>query len=102
MSRTMPTSAETPNEIVQSHRMGAQPPRHSAVPDSLDRHRRRAELHQARPARGSELLRAVDDGNGDLARLDGAADPGRSTQPNGEEVRAARPLREGQDEVGRE
>ena len=32
-----------------------------------------------------------------LARRDRATDPGRGAQPHGEEVRAARPLREGQD-----
>ena len=77
--------------------MGAEPPRHRAVPDPHDRHRRRAGLRQARPARRPELLGAVDDGDGDLARRDGAAGPGRAAQPHGEEVRAARPLREGQD-----
>ena len=86
-----------PDEIVQPHRMGAEPPRHRAVPDPRDRHRRRAGLHEARPARRPELLRAVDDGDRDLARRDGATDPGRGAQPHGEEVRAARPLREGQD-----
>ena len=33
----------------------------------------------------------------DLAGRDRATDPGRGAQPHGEEVRAARPLREGQD-----
>ena len=50
---------------------------------------------QARPARGPEVLRAVDDRDGDLAGRDRAADAGRSAQPHGEEVRAARPLRQG-------
>ncbi len=77
--------------------MGAEPPRHRAVPDPRDRHRRRAGLHEARPARRPELLGAVDDGDRHLARRDGATDPGRGAQPHGEEVRAARPLREGQD-----
>ena len=63
----------------------------------VDCRRRRAGLHQARPARRPELLGAVDDGDGDLARRDSAAGPGRGAQPHGEEVRAARPLREGQD-----
>ncbi len=77
--------------------MGAGPPRRRAVPDPRDRRRRRAGLHEARPARRSKLLGAVDDGDRHLARRLGAADPGRSAQPHGEEVRAARPLREGQD-----
>ena len=77
--------------------MGTRPPRHRALPDSRDRHRRCAGLHEARPARRPELLRAVDDGDGDLARRDCAAGPGRAAQPHGEEVRAARPLREGRD-----
>ena len=77
--------------------MGAEPPRRRSVPDPRDRHRRRAGLHQARPARRPELLGAIDDGDGDLARRDSAAGPGRSAEPHGEEVRAARPLREGQD-----
>ena len=77
--------------------MGAQPPRHRPVPDPRDRDRRRAGLHQARPARRPELLGAFDDRDGDLAGRDRATDPGRSAQPHGEEVRAARPLREGRD-----
>ncbi len=84
-----------PDEILQPHRMGAEPPRHRAVPDPRDRRGRRARLHQARSARRPELLRAVDDGARDLARRHGATDPGRGAQPHGEEVRAARPLREG-------
>jgi hypothetical protein len=85
------------DEIVQPYRMGAAPSRRRALPDPGDCHRRRAGLHQARPARRPELLGAVDDGDGDLARRHGAAGPGPGTQPDGEEVRAARPLREGQD-----
>ena len=77
--------------------MGARPSRHRAVPAPRDRHRRRAGLREARPARGPELLRAVDDRDGHLARRDRAANPGRAAEPHGEEVRAARPLREGQD-----
>ena len=85
------------DEIVQPHRVGAEPPRHRAVPDPRDRDRRRAELHEARPARGPEVLRAVDDRHGDLAGRHRAADAGRGAQPDGEEVRAARPLRQGRD-----
>ena len=44
-----------------------------------------------------ELLRAVDDGDGPLAGRDRAAGAGRGAEPHGEEVRAARPLREGRD-----
>ena len=85
-----------PDEILQPHRMGAR----TTAPIVLFliiviAHRRRARLHQARPARGPELLRAVDDRDGHLAGRDRAADPGRGAQPHGEEVRAARPLREG-------
>ena len=50
---------------------------------------------QAGPAGGPELLRAVDDGHRHLAGRDRAADAGRGAQPHGEEVRAARSLREG-------
>ena len=95
--RATPTRSRPPDEVVQPHRMGAEPPRHRAVPDPRDRHRRRAGLHEARPARRPELLGAVDDRDGDLARRHRAADPGRGAQPHGEEVRAARPLREGRD-----
>ena len=95
--RATPKRSRPPDEIVQPHRMGAEPPRHRSVPDPRDRHRRRAGLHEARPARRPELLGAVDDGDGHLARRDGATGPGRGAQPHGEEVRAARPLREGQD-----
>ena len=54
-------------------------------------------VHAARAARGSEVLRAVDDRDGHVARRHRPADPGRGAQPDGEEVRAARPLREGGD-----
>ena len=90
-------ASRPPDEILQPHRVGARPPRHRPVPDPRDRGRRRAGLHEARAARGPELLRAVDDGDGDLARRHRAADPGRGAEPHGEEVRAARPLREGRD-----
>ena len=53
------------------------------------------QLHQARPARGPELLGAVDDRRRRLAGCDRPADAGRGAQPHGEEVRAGRPLREG-------
>ena len=95
--RPTSTRSRPRDEIVQPHRVGAEPPRHRAVPDPRDRHRRRAGLHEARPARRPELLRAVDDRDRDLARRHRAADPGRGAQPHGEEVRAARPLREGRD-----
>ena len=74
-----------------------EPSRHRAVPDPRDHDRRRAGLHEARPARGSEVLRAVDDGDGDVARRHRPADAGRGAQPDGEEVRAARSLRQGRD-----
>ena len=85
----------TPDEILQPHRMGARPSSDRRVPDARDRHRRHARVRPARSTRRSELLGAVDDGDGLLAGRIGAADPGRSAQPDGEEVRAARSLREG-------
>ena len=66
MTTTRPS--RPPDEILQPHRMGAQPPRHRAVPDPRDRRGRHARLHAARPARGSELLRAVDDRHGRSGR----------------------------------
>ncbi len=95
-SRT-PVTLRPQNEKLQSLRMGAESPRHRAVPDPGDRRRRRAGIHQARSARRPELLGPVDDGDRHVARRDGATGPGRVAQPHGEEVRAARPLREGQD-----
>ncbi len=77
--------------------MGAEPPPRRAVPDPRDHDRRRAGLQEARPARRPEVLGAVDDRDGHLAGRDRAADAGRGAQPDGEEVRAARPLRQGQD-----
>ena len=92
-----PKRSRPRDEIVQPHRMGAD---HRAIVLFLILVIAIGGVlgfTQARPARRPELLRAVDDGDGDLARRDGAADPGRGAQPHGEEVRAARPLREGQD-----
>ena len=77
--------------------MGARAPGRGALPDHCDLDRRRLQLHQARPTRGPAVLRAVHDGDRDLARRDRAADPGRTPEPDGEEVRTARPLRQGRD-----
>ena len=65
--RPTPKRSRPLDEVVQPHRMGAGPPRHRAVPDSRDRHRRRAGFHKARSARRPQLLRAVDDGDRLLA-----------------------------------
>src|SRR5208283_6064788 len=86
-----------PDEIVQPHRMGARTPRHRAIPDPRDCRGRRAGFPEAWAARGSELLRAIHDGAHHLARRNRAADAGRGAEPHGEEVRAARPFREGRD-----
>ena len=94
---TPPPRARPPDEILQSLGVGARAPLHRPVPDPRDRGGRRRRLPAARAARRPELLRAVDDGDRDLAGRHVAADPGRSAEPHGEEVRADRPLREGRD-----
>ena len=40
-----PNQSRPPDEIVQPHRMGAEPPRHRALPDPRDRRGRRVRLH---------------------------------------------------------
>ena len=61
------TRSRLPDEILQPHRMGARAPRDRALPDPRHRGGRRRQLPAARAARGPEVLRAVDDRDGDLA-----------------------------------
>ena len=75
--------------------MGAQPSRRRTFPDRNDLHRRCARIYATGTTRRSEVLRAVDDGDGDVAGRHCTAGAGRAAQPYGEEVRAAGPLRKG-------
>ena len=75
--------------------MGARPPRHRGVPDARDRRGRHACFTRLGQLEDPNFSVPSMTAMVYLAGRLGAADPGRGAQPDGEEVRAARSLREG-------